>query len=82
MSNVLNLKERNWKLEDLLYLILGEIKISNVANAMLDKYTLDLDEFDLDDPLQYDECLEQYGKFYIESIENKGKFLHIILRWV
>lgn len=82
MSNVLNLKERNWKLEDLLYLILGEVKISNVANAMLDKYTLDLDEFDLDDPFEYDSCLEQYGKFYIESIENKGKFLHIILRWV
>ena len=75
-----NLKERNWKLEDLLYLILAEIKVANVTNEMLAKYYLDLDEFDLDDPLQYDECLEQYGRFYIESIENKGKFLHIILR--
>ncbi len=79
MSNVLNLKERNWKLEDLLYLILGEIKISNVANEMLDKYYLDLDEFDLDDPMQYDSCLEQYGKFYIESIQYiYGKLLVIL----
>lgn len=76
----MNLENKKWKLEDLLYLLLGEIKISNVANAMVDKYYLDLDEFDLDDPIQYDACLEQYGKFYIESIEDIKGVLNIHLK--
>lgn len=76
----MNLENKKWKLEDLLYLLLGEIKISNVANAMIDKYYLDLDEFDLDDPMQYDACLEQYGKFYIESIEDIEGVLNIHLK--
>ena len=57
------------KLENILEYVLGKVKIFAVDKSnMLDVFAFPLEDYDLDDDTEYDNCLEKYGSKNIEHL--------------